>query len=192
MICFPFVLGIGYFVGALPTGAWLARSMGIRDISQHGSGNIGATNVGRIFGWQYFFFVLLVDALKALLFMNYVVFHYPEVNKITLAAIALLLGNGFSCFLKGKGGKGVATSLGIMAALHGFILQYVFIGWLTVLFLTRNVGVSSVMGLCLLPIVTYYLAPGYIILALFISLWGLWRHASNIRSFLCSMGFKNF
>lgn len=192
MLHFFFLLMVGYLVGAIPTGAWVARIVGIGDITTKGSGNTGATNVGRLLGFQYFFLVLLIDILKAFCFMNRIVQHYTNIWKITLAGVALLLGNGFSCFLGGKGGKGVATSIGIMGVLQGLVLQYTVLAWMIIFAITRNVGIASVAGLLVLPVVTYCLAPIYSALTLFISLWGIWRHASNIKIFMRSLGYKNF
>ena len=110
---------LGYLIGAIPTGWLLARSIGISDITRYGSGSSGATNVARIAGLKYFFIVLFLDSAKAFLFINWLrIMHFNPII-ILMSAVALLIGNSISFFLQGKGGKGVATALGILLALNG-------------------------------------------------------------------------
>jgi glycerol-3-phosphate acyltransferase PlsY len=109
-----FALG-GFAAGSFPTGIIVARARGI-DLRKVGSGNIGATNVGRALGKRWAIFVLVVDALKgwapAALSQRWL----PPMG-VAIVALAAVLGHMFSVFLKGRGGKGVATSLGAALAL---------------------------------------------------------------------------
>ncbi len=178
---------IAYLIGAIPSGWLLARYVGIDDITKHGSGNIGATNVARVAGIKYFFIVFFLDCIKAYIFLQLLIqFQLPDFVLLS-SSIALLIGNGFSCFLQGKGGKGIATAIGILLALNGIILYGVLLIWLCAVLLTKNVGFASVMGLISLPFVTLFyngINPSMIMLSFFISSWGLWRHEKNIRSFI--------
>jgi acyl phosphate:glycerol-3-phosphate acyltransferase len=178
---------ISYLIGAIPSGWLVARCAGIDDITKYGSGNIGATNVARIAGLKYFFLVFFLDCAKSYLFLSLLNLIYYDVIIILFSAIALLVGNGISYFLNGKGGKGVATSVGILLAVNSWLLSCVFIIWLCTILITKNMGISSVAALLSLPIFAFYLMPSdspLLPLILFISCWGIWRHETNIRKFL--------
>lgn len=176
---------IGYFIGAIPTGWFVANVAGIEDITKHGSGNIGATNVGRILGLKYFFLVLLLDSAKAFFYVKWLSTFCAE-EIVFLSAITLLVGNGISIFLQGKGGKGIATTVGIVLALNPWILYSVFFVWLFCATISKNMGISCVAALITLPIFSYCLMPNntnLIIIMFFITCWGLWRHEKNIRKY---------
>ena len=100
---------LAYLIGAIPTGYLIARLKGVRDIRQHGSGNIGATNVSRLLGIHYFFIIFFLDAGKAFLFMNTIKPYFP-IDYLYFFAGILLLGNTCSLFLRFRGGKGVARN----------------------------------------------------------------------------------
>src|SRR5438128_1469670 len=102
-----------YLIGSIPTGYLLAYAYGVKDITQHGSGNIGATNVARVMGKQFFLIVLLLDALKAYIVVIFAQNYVIEPLPLALVSMSVMLGNCFSIFLKGKGGKGIATGIGI-------------------------------------------------------------------------------
>jgi len=176
-----------YFVGAIPTGFIISKLHGIRDITKHGSGNIGATNVGRKLGTYGFLIVFLIDSLKAFSYLKILhIFNVSETIQI-LSAIALLIGNGYSVFLQFKGGKGVATCVGILLALAPYFFLMIFLLWLLVFLCIKTVGVASVITFVSLPIVSLLIFWGnwqFIGLMLFISLWGIYRHGNNIRRFL--------
>ncbi len=180
---------LGYCIGAIPSGWLLAYKAGINDITKYGSGNIGATNVGRILGLRYFIIVLCIDSLKAFLFLRVLQFCKADSISIIAGAMALLLGNSISFFLQGKGGKGVATSLGILLAINPSVLIYLVFVWLPVALVTNNMGISCVVGLLAVPYCVWSLMPcdtDFIMLAFFISIWGLWRHETNIRRYFAS------
>jgi len=157
----------GYAIGSIPFGLLIARSKGI-DIRQHGSKNIGATNVGRVLGKKFFFICFFLDMLKGLVptlafgLINHLVRTDPALSPAETwwwlgAMIAPVLGHMFSIFLRFKGGKGVATGLGTLLAVFpvltiaGGLALAVF---LSVLKLTRYVGVSSCAAALSLPITT--------------------------------------
>src|ERR1700730_10712106 len=103
---------IAYLVGAIPTGYIIAKLKGISDIRQHGSGNIGATNISRVLGKHYFFLIFFLDAGKAYLFLQ-LIKPYFDFSYLCFFAGILLFGNGYSIFLRGTGGKGGATLCGL-------------------------------------------------------------------------------
>lgn len=185
VILFSFFIFLGYLIGSIPPGAWLAKLYGY-DITKHGSGNIGATNVGRLFGAAGFITVFFIDCLKAygtLYALSY--FNQSEIS-IVATAISLLIGNSYSIFLQGQGGKGVATSVGIFLAVAPSLLLIGFIIWFLLFFMTKTVGIASVgayLTLLLFCIFIHPLTTPLKILIVFISVWGIFRHRENIQRY---------
>jgi acyl phosphate:glycerol-3-phosphate acyltransferase len=151
----------GYFVGSIPFGLLVGWTRGI-DVRKSGSGNIGASNVGRLLGKRYFFFVMFLDLLKSMIPMlagAYVTAGSSESSPMFFlwlsVGFAALLGHMFSIYLKFKGGKGVASSAGIMLGLWpyltipGFITIAMFIIFF---FATRYISVGSIAAAITLPI----------------------------------------
>ncbi|MCA9770424.1 glycerol-3-phosphate 1-O-acyltransferase PlsY [Candidatus Dependentiae bacterium] len=172
---------IAYLVGSIPTGYLIARWCGVQDIRKHGSGNIGATNVARMLGHNYFFIVLFIDALKAFLCITCGYSIVTEESYVHFLSTFLLLGNGHSLFLHFTGGKGVGTAVGMLTA-FSFSLLLSFIGiWLAIFLLTHIAGLASIVALVLLPCIGYYSAYNTFIIQLFIALWCLYRHRDNIK-----------
>jgi glycerol-3-phosphate acyltransferase PlsY len=143
---------LGYLIGAIPFGYlifYAARGIDIRTV---GSGNIGATNVGRNLGFRYFLLVFALDVLKGFL----PTFGLPSAVKAlgieppadlpVFAAVAAILGHNFPVYLGFKGGKGVATSLGALLALDPIACGAAAVGFFLVFFLTRYVSLSSIAG----------------------------------------------
>ncbi len=142
-----------YLVGSIPTGMLVARARGV-DLRAVGSGNIGATNVARALGRGFAIAVLIGDALKGFLpvFIGRRYLTQLPPAAIALAGLAAIVGHMFTVFLRGRGGKGVATSLGValaispLAALCGFglyVLAYVT---------TRISSVGSLLGIWSFPL----------------------------------------
>lgn len=155
-----FWLCFAYLLGALPFAVWVGRKAG-KDPRQTGSKNPGASNVGRTFGFRWGLITLILDALKgalvpSLILGGYLITEQPidtELSRISwqsgleewaaFSGVAAVLGHISSPFLGFKGGRGVATALGVMFALHyGLASLSVFI-WLTVLMMTRTPAWSS-------------------------------------------------
>jgi glycerol-3-phosphate acyltransferase PlsY len=180
---------VAYILGSIPSGFLLARLNGIQDIREHGSGNIGATNVARLLGIKYFFLVFFCDFFKAFAYLFLLSWYDFSQMHLALAAIALLVGNGFPLFLSFKGGKGVATSFGVLSVLQPYLLLYAFICWLSVFLISKTVGVASVITLILIPLCSVFMVQDVSWMGLFVfflSLWGLFLHRNNIKNFYCS------
>jgi glycerol-3-phosphate acyltransferase PlsY len=173
----------GYCIGALPVGAWIARYHGIQDITKCGSGSSGATNVGRFLGIHYFFLVFALDVFKAWLFMWLLRCSEYQSLTVALSAVGLLSGNSYSMFLRGGGGKGVATSFGILLALMPLLLLPLSIIWFSIFCFTRTVGTASVGTLLALPIIAFFVFDDWnmLFLLLFITVHGMYRHKDNIK-----------
>ncbi len=151
IVTLPAVL-LAYLLGSIPFGLLVARWFGKVDIRTVGSGNIGATNVGRVLGFRFFVVVFLLDFAKGFLPTWYLPRLAKEATGLTmsdlavLVAVAAILGHNFPVFLKFRGGKGVATSLGSVFALDAFASGCAATGFAAFLLLTRYVSMSSILA----------------------------------------------
>jgi glycerol-3-phosphate acyltransferase PlsY len=151
------VLGIliGYFIGAIPTGLIAGRITAGIDLREHGSRNIGFTNALRVLGWKVGVPVLLVDVGKAALAVLAIPAIIPAAGLPVypvIVGIAVLAGNIFNVFLGFRGGKGVATALGVFLALAWLPTLVALAIFLTVLAATRYVSLGSICAALALPV----------------------------------------
>jgi glycerol-3-phosphate acyltransferase PlsY len=180
-----FIYACSYLVGAVPTGFLVARARGIADIRQHGSGNIGATNVARSLGPYFFYLVLLLDAGKA--FLNMFLLRYMGCSEdvIIFAASNHLIGNGYSIFLEWTGGKGIASLVGIFAVLQWQVLPITVLLWVYLFLETRVVAIASVVVIMILPLIAWLngCSQHVWLFCLFSTVWVVIRHKNNIKQF---------
>jgi glycerol-3-phosphate acyltransferase PlsY len=180
-----------YLAGSLPTGFLVARAMRV-DITQVGSGNIGATNVFRVLGKGPGALVLIVDLLKgalAVLVAPMLAAAVTPTDSLALPALAALgavLGHNYTCWLGFKGGKGVATSAGAMAALIPPAFGVTVITWLLVFFLSRYVSMASIAAALILPVATIFTVSGptrwpLVAFTSALAALAVWRHRANIE-----------
>lgn len=183
------VLG-AYFLGSIPTGFLVARWMRV-DITQVGSGNIGATNVFRILGKGPGLLVLFVDVAKGFLAV-WAQISLMDLTRVAspwssaVVAIGVVLGHNYTCWLGFKGGKGIATSAGALAALVPGPFLIIFITWILVFGLSRYVSLASIAAALALPIATALSLQGerslpLVGLTTVLSALAIWRHVPNIR-----------
>jgi glycerol-3-phosphate acyltransferase PlsY len=176
----------GYLIGSLPFGYWVARAHGI-DIMKVGSGNPGATNVKRAVGGAAGNAVFLLDFLKGVGAVSWVwLLPANEVNPVYLSLVGLvgaILGHSFSIFLKFRGGKGVATTMGGMVALMPISALIGIVVWLVLFFLTRYVSLASIGMAVALPVSRLILDGPDILLgfATALAVFIVVRHRSNIQ-----------
>lgn len=177
-----FLIVCAYVVGSIPTGFIIGRLRGVTDITRHGSGSIGATNAARVLGMRYFFLVFAVDFLKSFFFIRYVLFVGSGDWTIVAVALALLIGNGWSLFLNFKGGKGIATSVGIVTALQPLFILSLFIIWALFFIVFKTVGIASIAVLIAMGAVAWLVANSmpYMVLYYLIVAAGLFFHRSNM------------
>lgn len=175
-----------YLLGSVSSAIIVCRLMGLPDPRTHGSSNPGATNVLRIGGKMAGAITLLGDGLKGLIPM--LVGHLLDVGPSLLAAtgLAAFLGHLYPVFFGFRGGKGVATALGVQFGLYWPIGLTVAAIWL---FVAKTLKISSVSGLvcmALTPLVVWLFRPEPILvwMQVLISLLLFWRHRSNIRNLL--------
>ena len=183
-----FLLGfvLGHVCGSVPTGLWLVQAFHGIDIRNYGSKNIGTTNVFRIVGPKTAVLVLIADAFKGILavgIMSYF-FHNPLLDVVT--ALGALLGHNYSLFLGFKGGKGVATALGLLIFMMPKVAVASFGIWLVCVLLTRYVSLGSIMAAIFTPPLAWYLGypSAYVIFSVVAAFFVVLRHKENIHRLL--------
>lgn len=183
-----FLLGfvLGHVCGSVPSGLWLVQAFHGIDIRNYGSKNIGTTNVFRIVGPKTAVLVLIADAFKGILavgIMSYF-FHNPLLDVVT--ALGALLGHNYSLFLGFKGGKGVATALGLLIFMMPKVAVASFGIWLVCVLLTRYVSLGSIMAAIFAPPLAWYLGypSAYVIFSVIAAFFVVLRHKENIHRLL--------
>jgi len=169
---------IGYFIGAIPFSFIIAKLKGI-DIRKIGSGNIGGTNVLRSAGPLYGGLAFLLDISKGLV----VVFLTRKfgLNAQLLAGSFAVFGHCYPIYLKFKGGKGVATTFGMLLGIYP-LSGLVFLGiWILIVGITQYVSLASMVGLISASIFMLIMGKDYWIVFLALSLFSVYRHKSNIQ-----------
>ena len=139
------LLGAAFLAGSIPFGVLLARRRGV-DIRAHGSGNIGATNVSRVLGARAGAIVLVLDACKGALPTAAALAVGAAPRLVALTGLAAILGHCFSPFLRGRGGKGVATALGVFAVIAPALVGIAVLVFVAVLAVTRVPALGSLAG----------------------------------------------
>lgn len=147
-----------YFLGAIPTSHVVSRTIARIDLREHGSGNLGATNLYRVLGWKYAVPVALFDIAKGAV---PVLLFAPQASRSELFAVACgvaaILGHVFSVFVGFKGGKGVATAAGVMLGLTPLALGVAALVWAVVVRVTGYVSLGSIAAAAVLPVAVYLL-----------------------------------
>ncbi len=194
--CYILTVLAAYFLGSLPTGYLVARARGI-DIRTVGSGNIGATNVFRILGKPAGIFVLLVDAAKGFLaaqfigaFVHQLILHSAldpastefQVHRI-IGGFVAILGHNYTCWLRFKGGKGIATSAGVLLTLLPEALGVSLGLWILLLFATRYVSVASIGAAAVLPFAAWFFGRNTLMTTVgaVIGVLAIYKHRANIQ-----------
>lgn len=193
-LSFALAVAVGaYLIGSLPSGFIVGRINGV-DLRKVGSGNIGATNALRVLGKKWGYLVFAADILKGALsvaladiFSRQIAPDHVTMAKI-LAAIFVVLGHNFPVWLGFKGGKGIATSAGIMIAMFPiWVFLCALVIWVSSFRLTRYVSVASILAAISLPVSTLVLALLgkcdwlLVAVALAMTTLAVWRHKSNIE-----------
>jgi acyl phosphate:glycerol-3-phosphate acyltransferase len=193
------VATISYLLGSIPFGYLLVRVFRGEDIRQTGSGNIGATNVARSGAKGLGIATLVLDALKGALAVgiaSYIANHevrsgaYPTLipnQLMATAALAAVLGHVFPVWLRFKGGKGVATALGVFCVLFPKAVLLALAVFILVVVVTRYVSLGSILGAIAFPVAAYFLQGSdwlSLLLASGVSLVIVLKHHQNIQRLL--------
>ena len=183
-----------YLLGSIPTSIWIGKGFYGIDVRQHSSGNAGATNTIRVLGWKAGIPVFFVDSLKGFAAANLVVFAHIEsgtnlhVNIQLLLGFCALIGHVFPIFADFKGGKGVATLLGVVIALSPIPAALTFGVFLIILFIFKYVSLGSIIAGCAFPIIIFSLFPespiSLKIASIIMSLVLISTHRKNIKRLL--------
>ena len=183
-----YVLGyvLGHLFGSVPCGLWIVQALHGIDIREYGSKNIGTTNVFRTVGAKTAALVMAADMLKGIIavaLINYL-FHDHMVNVVT--ALGAVLGHSYSLFLGLKGGKGVATGLGLLLYLMPEACTISFGVWLVTVLITRYVSLGSIIASLTTPVLAWYFdyPVSYICLSVLCTFFIVIRHTENIKRLL--------
>lgn len=187
------VMSIAYLIGSIPTGYLLAKSRKDIDLRRHGSGNVGATNVLRTVGKFAALLTLIIDIFKgfAVVALLPKVAYNTGINLsyaefLAILGLCVVIGHNWTIFLKFKGGKGVATSAGVLLGLCPKLLLVGLVVWLLVFALSRIVSLASIIAAISIPIGSWYIeypnASRFMVAVLGVFI--LITHRSNINRLL--------
>lgn len=181
-------LGIAYIAGSFPSGLVIGKGIYNTDLREYGSHNTGATNAYRVFGVAGGLFVLLLDIAKGLLgvymgqLAGAVGMPDYQIYFMILGGLLAIVGHSCSIFLKFKGGKGVATGLGVILFLAPWETLIVFVVWCVIVAITRIVSLGSIVAAALVPVTMYFFGEPcpVTIFGLFAAILVIVRHKDNI------------
>ena len=193
MTLFPAVLAVSYLLGSIPFGYLLVRLFRKQDVRHIGSGNIGATNVARSGGKGLGVLTLVLDLAKGLVAVLLARHIAPGLLGIpsdlaVCAAVAAIVGHVFPVWLRFRGGKGVATALGVFLALVPMVILAAVGVFAVVVLMTRYVSLASILGAVTLPVFAILLSPDrspvYLGGVFFIAALVILKHHANIKRLL--------
>ena len=175
-----------YLLGSLSTAIIACKIMGLPDPRSQGSGNPGATNVLRLGGKKAAVITLIGDMLKGLIPVLIALTYTTNHTTLALVAFFAFLGHLYPVFYQFKGGKGVATSLGVLLGLSWPVALAVTGTWLIMAFLFKISSLSALTAAVLTPVYMWLLeaSPAYLIFSILLSIILIWRHRSNIQKLL--------
>ena len=181
---------LAYLIGSIPSGLIIGKTFFNIDVRQYGSKNIGATNTYRVIGLKAALPVFLCDALKGATGVVLLSSYGPMY--MILGGILAMMGHNWSIFLGFKGGRGVATGLGVLIALSPLVALIAFLVWGVIVYFTKLVSLGSIIAAALVPILMYFTGESYwfvgfgALAALFVIV----RHWDNIKRLLAGNELK--
>jgi glycerol-3-phosphate acyltransferase PlsY len=176
-----------YLIGGIPFGLFIGRAMGGVDVRTVGSGNIGATNVLRAAGKKAAILTLIADCLKGVLPVLIASRLFSGDVIVALSGASAILGHNFPVFLGFKGGKGVATSFGVMLAVMPWTGLVCLLAWIAAAALWRYSSLSALVAFALYPVITFAMhadSQAFGLLSLFVFGMIYVRHRENIKRLL--------
>lgn len=179
------ILG-AYLLGSLSSAIIICKLAGLPDPRSQGSGNPGATNVLRFGGKKLAALVLLGDILKGLLPALFAILAGLPSSSIAIVGLAAFAGHLYPVFFGFRGGKGVATAVGVILALSWMTGLALIVTWLMISFLLRISSLAAICSAIAAPVYIWFLTmePAYVATVGVMSLILIWRHRSNIRNLL--------
>lgn len=185
---------VSYLIGSIPTAYIFGRLLKKIDIRKHGSGNVGATNAFRILGKGPGTAVLLIDVFKGAIVTSLVanLFGLNDPLMRVLLGIVVVCGHNWTIFLNFKGGKGIATSLGVLVGLTIAIASirpvvlYTFLSWILTFLISGYVSLASIVASVVLPFLALLFPQPFavIMLAVILCIFVVFRHRPNISRLL--------
>jgi len=170
---------LAYLIGSIPFGFILTKIFLKKNIRDIGSGNIGATNVLRTGNKSLGYGTLFLDIIKAVIPVIYVKLNYPDY--IFIASLCAFLGHVFPIWLKFKGGKGVATYIGILFSIN-LTIGFVFIGvWFFVFLISKYSSLSSLIGSLSVPIYLFFFTSQNLVFFLIMFILIFYTHRENVK-----------
>ncbi len=189
---------LSYLTGALPSAVWIGRVFYNIDVREYGSGNAGATNTFRVLGFKAGFPVLILDILKGWIAVNYAIFftasnftpeRFFEIQLVF--GFAAVFGHLFPIYIGFRGGKGIATILGLLLAIHHIAALISLLFFILILFISRYVSLSSILASFIFPIVVILLQQNsnevnesLFLFSIFVPILSLITHQKNIERLL--------
>lgn len=182
---FGLVIALAYLLGSIPFGYLLVLVFTKKDVRDSGSGNIGATNVARSAGKGMGILTLLLDALKGFVAVMVAIHFDGKLSNLAIAAaVAAVFGHVFTIWLGFKGGKGIATALGVFIALVPWVALSSFLIFLAIFLATRYVSLASIAAAASIPLLAVWLVHPHTSALLVglsvISLTSIIKHHANI------------
>jgi acyl phosphate:glycerol-3-phosphate acyltransferase len=185
---------VSYLFGSFPTAYIFGKYMRGIDIRKHGSGNMGATNVFRVLGKGPGVMVLMIDIIKGVIPLTLVA-NFMMVTQVTdflILAVAAVCGHNWTIFLGFKGGKGIATSCGVLIGLaiqvvvFRLVLAWVLVVWMLTFFVTAMVSAASIVAAVVLPVLMALTGQDVILtlLGVIFCVFVVLRHRANLRRIL--------
>lgn len=177
------VLAVSYLLGSIPFGLLMGKWWSKVDVREHGSGNIGMTNVLRTAGYLPALFTLVGDVGKGVVATALANRLIGNPFFSLLAGTFAVIGHNWSLLLGFKGGKGVATIAGVLFTLRPAVAAVLLLVWIVILALFRYISLASICTALALPIILLFFGVGWaeLILAIIVSSFTIYRHRSNIQ-----------
>lgn len=174
---------ITYCMGAIPTGVWLGKTFKNIDVRNYGSKNSGATNSYRVLGWKFGLMVLVGDILKGFLPLYISSKFIENFNVLVFLGLVAILAHTYSIFINFKGGKGVATTVGVFLFLAPKVILLLLLIFIAVFGIFRYVSLASIISATVLPIAVLFFSKNIFLflLALLIGIFIIYRHKANIE-----------
>ena len=173
---------LAYLIGSIPSGLILGKLFWHTDLREHGSHNIGATNAWRTLGKRAGIAVFIADSIKGQAGVALGLLLAGTPLAAVLGGLFAIIGHSFSLFLRFHGGKGVATSLGVLTMLMGNVTLIVFAVWFAIVYLTRYVSLGSIVAGFLTPILAalFGYPMEYVLFTVIAAILVIVRHRENI------------
>ena len=177
------IILVSYLMGSIPFGLILTKIFLKKDIREVGSGNIGATNVLRTGNKTIGYLTLILDVFKAVIPVLYIKFKFPEL--IYISSLSVFIGHVFPIWLKFKGGKGVATYIGILFSINIYLGVCFGLIWFVIFFIFKYSSLSSLISSLFIPIINFVIFKdevNFFFIIMFVLIF--YTHRENIKRLL--------